>query len=118
MNFLVLKTTKIWCKKIILFFRHAKNVEEELKLLKYRKHSGMAKLLMTICFFDWLVMLIAIMLRKSWSNRWAIAPMHAALFLKKYGCGMVEAVTIFYDTPRAADFIYEVLDLETFKITP
>ncbi len=45
-------------------------------------------------------------------------PRLAALLLQKYGCGMVDAVTVFYDTPRAADPIYKILDEETSKIDP
>lgn len=50
--------------------------------------------------------------------RGAETPRLAALLLQKYGSGVVDAVSVIYDTPRAADQIYQVLDEETAKIDP
>ncbi len=51
-------------------------------------------------------------------KRGAETPRLAGLLLQKYGCGLVDAVTVFYDNPRVADSIYKILDEETFKIDP
>lgn len=50
--------------------------------------------------------------------RGAETPRLAALLLQKYGLGVVDTVTVIYDTPRAADPIFQVLDEETTKIDP
>lgn len=42
----------------------------------------------------------------------------AALLVQKYGRGVVDAVVVIYNTPRAADPIAEVVDEETAKIDP
>ncbi|MNW32191.1 hypothetical protein D3C74_91290 [compost metagenome] len=46
------------------------------------------------------------------------SPRLAALLLQKYGVGVVDAAAVIFDTPRAADPIYRVLDEETVKIDP
>ncbi|WP_433947018.1 hypothetical protein [Paenibacillus sp. SN-8-1] len=51
-------------------------------------------------------------------ERGAETPRLAALLLQKYGLGVIEAVSMIYDTPRAADPISKVLDEETTKINP
>lgn len=50
--------------------------------------------------------------------RGAETPRLAALLLQKYGLGVVDAVAVVFDTPRAADPISKVLDEETSKIDP
>lgn len=50
--------------------------------------------------------------------RGAETPRLAAALLQKYGQGLADAVTVFYDTPRVADTIFKVLDEETYKIDP
>jgi hypothetical protein len=42
----------------------------------------------------------------------------AALLLQKYGLGIVEAVSTIFESPRAADPIFRVLEEETAKIDP
>lgn len=56
--------------------------------------------------------------RESDIKRGAEAPRLAALLLQKYGEGIIEAVSVILDTPRAADAIQNVLDEETLKIDP
>jgi len=51
-------------------------------------------------------------------SRGAETPHLAALLLQKYGMGVIEAVSVIFDTPRAADPITQVLDQETAKIDP
>ncbi|MFB8378119.1 hypothetical protein [Paenibacillus taichungensis] len=48
--------------------------------------------------------------------RGAESPRLAALLLQKYGLGVISAVSLIFDSPRAADPILEVLDQETAKI--
>ncbi|ACK98573.1 MULTISPECIES: hypothetical protein [Bacillus cereus group] len=50
--------------------------------------------------------------------RGAETPRLAALLLQKYGIGMIDAVSTIYESPRVADDIFKVLDLETAKIDP
>lgn len=51
-------------------------------------------------------------------ERGAETPRLAALLLQKYGRGVIEAVSLIFDTPRAADPISKVLDEETTRIDP
>lgn len=50
--------------------------------------------------------------------RGAETPRLAALLLQKYGRGVVDAVAVMLDNPRAADPIGNILDEETSKIDP
>lgn len=50
--------------------------------------------------------------------RGAETPRLAALLLQKYGRGVADAVATIYDSPRAADAIYQALDEETARIDP
>ncbi|MGV2886200.1 hypothetical protein [Paenibacillus taichungensis] len=50
--------------------------------------------------------------------RGAETPRLAALLLQKYGSGVTKAVSLIFDSPRAADPISKVLDEETAKIDP
>jgi hypothetical protein len=50
--------------------------------------------------------------------RGAETPQLAALMLQKYGLGVVRAVGIIFESPRAADPVMSVLDEETVKIDP
>lgn len=56
--------------------------------------------------------------RKKDVVRGAETPRLAALLLQKYGVGVIDAVSILFDSPRVADPIYQVLDEETAKIDP
>ncbi|ONG73305.1 hypothetical protein BKK44_08300 [Bacillus cereus] len=51
-------------------------------------------------------------------SRGAETPRLAALLLQKYGLGIADAIATIYDTPRAADPIFQILDEETMKIDP
>lgn len=50
--------------------------------------------------------------------RGAETPYLAALLLQKYGLGVAKAVAVIFDSQRAADPIFKVLDEETSKIDP
>lgn len=50
--------------------------------------------------------------------RGAETPRLAALLVQKYGRGIVDAVGIIFDSPRAVDPISKVVDDETAKIDP
>jgi len=50
--------------------------------------------------------------------RGAETPRLAALLVQKYGRGVVDAVAVIFDSPRAADPISKVVDEETAKIDP
>ena len=50
--------------------------------------------------------------------RGAESPRLAALLLQKYGRGVVDAVAMIFDSPRAADPISQVVDDETAEIDP
>ena len=41
-----------------------------------------------------------------------------ALLLQKYGLGFIQAVSVIYESPRAADPILYLLDAETARIDP
>lgn len=45
-------------------------------------------------------------------------PRLAALLLQKYGVGVIDAVSILFDSPSVAVPIYQVLDEKTAKIDP
>jgi len=51
-------------------------------------------------------------------ERGAETPRLAALLLQKYGLGVIDTVSLIFGTPRAADPISHVLDIETAKIDP
>lgn len=51
-------------------------------------------------------------------DRGAETPRLAALLLQKYGVGVIDTVSLIFDSPRAADPISNVLDQETAKIDP
>ena len=42
----------------------------------------------------------------------------AGLLVQKYGKGMIDAVAVIFDSARATDPIYKIVDEETFKIDP
>lgn len=42
----------------------------------------------------------------------------AALLMHKYGCGVADAVTTIYGSPKAAHPIFKIIDEETVKIDP
>lgn len=50
--------------------------------------------------------------------RGAETPHIAALLLQKYGNGIIDGVTVVFNSPRAADPISQVLDEEMSKIDP
>lgn len=50
--------------------------------------------------------------------RGAETPALAALLLQKYGTGVIDTASLIFESPRAADPIFQVLDKETAKIDP
>lgn len=51
-------------------------------------------------------------------ERGAETPRLAALLLQKYGLGIIQAVSVIYESPRAADPILYALDSEIERIDP
>ena len=45
-------------------------------------------------------------------------PRLSALLLQKYGVGVIDTVSILFDSPSVASPIYQVLDEKTAKIDP
>ncbi len=50
--------------------------------------------------------------------RGAETPRLAALLVQKYGCGVADAMTVIFGSPRAADAIFKVVDEEIAKLDP